>query len=64
MKGGVFMAVEHEIARDILLAFMDKHNLETIEQVADVYKSIYNVVHASTDPTLNKGGFPKSDKQD
>ncbi|HJF88095.1 MAG TPA: hypothetical protein K8V88_11735 [Companilactobacillus farciminis] len=57
------MSVEHEVTRDILLAIMDKHNLGNVDNVTSAYKSIYNVVHASVDPELNKGGFPEDDKQ-
>ena len=58
------MSVEHEVTRDILLAFMDKHNLGNVYNVTSAYKSIYNVVHASVEPELNKGGFPEDKKQD
>lgn len=58
------MAIQHEITRDILLAFMQQHKLDNVGQVNSLYKSIYNVVQASTDIDHGLYGFHEGEKQD
>lgn len=57
------MSIQHEVTRDVLLAFMQQHKVVNVAQVNDLYKSIYNVVQASTDVGKSLYGFRDDDKQ-
>ncbi|WP_270332964.1 hypothetical protein [Ligilactobacillus acidipiscis] len=58
------MAIQHEITRDILLAVLQQHKITNINEVNDLYKSIYNVVQESTDMNTALYGFHEDEQQD